>query len=512
MGYARGGFVRTGFVRTGFVRTGFVRIMLGAGAAAMMTLLLSACGSTGKPGGPSSSPGGGSGISVTVSPNATSISAGGTQTFAASVSGTSNTGVTWQASAGTISGTGNTVNYTSPSAPGSYTVTATSMADTSKSASANITAVTGSTTSCNGFAVGQEASLNGFRPFPASNPWNQDISAATVDANSNTIIGFIGTGVGLHADFGSPAIGIPYVVVDSTQAKVTVNVGGSADESDVVPMPVPASAPIEPGDGHVLVIDKGGCWLYELFQGSFSAGQWSATSSTMWDLLTYNNRPYTWTSADAAGLPIFAGLVRFDEVASGSINHAIRFTAPASRSAFVSPATHWAGNSSTSPIPMGMRLRLKSTFNVSTFSASNQVILNAMKKYGLLMTDNGSPMFITGAPDSRWDNNDLHKLGTVTADNFEVVQMPTLITQANVPTGAKPAISSFSASSTSVTAGTPVTLSWQATGASYYLVDPQAGPVRGNNVVVTPSATTTYTLSATNSFGRTEKTVTIQVH
>jgi hypothetical protein len=386
------------------------------------------------------------------------------------------------------------------------------MADASKSGSATITAVTGSTTSCNGFAVGQDASLNGFRLFPDSNPWNQDISAAPVDPNSSTIIGFIGTGVGLHADFGSPAIGIPYVVVDSTQAKVTVAVGGSADESDVIPMPVPPNAPIEPGDGHVLVIDKGGCWLYELFQGSLNAGQWSATSSTVWDLLTYNNRPYTWTSADAAGLPIFAGLVRFDEVASGAINHAIRFTAPASRSAFVSPATHWAGNSSSSPIPMGMRLRLKPTFNVSTFSTSNQVILNAMKKYGLLMADNGSPMFITGAPDSRWDNNDLHKLGTVTADNFEVVQMPTIITQANVPTGAKPAINSFTASSTSVTVGTPVTLSWQATGASYYLIDPQAGPVRGNNVIVTPSTTTIYTLSATNSFGRTEKTITIQVH
>jgi hypothetical protein len=226
---------------------------------------------------------------------------------------------------------------------------------------------------------------------------------------------------------------------------------------------------------------------------------------------TYNNRPLTWTSADAAGLPIFAGLVRFDEVAAGAINHAIRFTVPVTKSAFVSPATHWAGNSSSSPIPMGMRLRLKAGFNVSGFSASNQVILNAMKKYGLLMADNGSAMFITGAPDSRWDNTDLHKLGTVTADNFEVVQMPATITSANVPQGSAPTISSFTASATSVTAGTAVTLSWQAAGASYYLLDP-VGPVRGNSVVVNPSATTIYTLSATNSFGRTQKTITIQVH
>jgi len=359
--------------------------------------------------------------------------------------------------------------------------------------------------------------LNGFRPFPDANPWNQDISAAPVDPNSSAIIGFVGNTVGLHADFGTGTNGIPYIVVDSTtQAKVNVNIGAFSDESDVVPMPIPATAPIEgapsPGDNHVLVLDKNTCWLYELYQGKLTAGQWSATGSTVWDLQAYNDRPYTWTSADAAGLSIFAGLVRFDEVASGAINHAIRFTVPATKSAFVSPATHWAGNSSSSPIPMGTRLRLKSTFNVSTFSASNQVILNAMKKYGLILADNGSAIFITGAPDSRWNDSDLHLLGNVTAANFEVVQLPTEITSANVPQGSAPAISSFTASATSVTAGAAVTLNWQATGASYYLVNPEAGPVRGNSVVVNPSATTTYTLSATNSFGRSNATVTITVH
>ena len=324
----------------------------------------------------------------------------------------------------------------------------------------------------------------------------------------------------MHADFGSGTfagapIGIPYIVVDATQANVAVKVGGFAGQSDVVPMPIPVTAPIEgfpaAGDNHVLVLDKSNCWLYELYQGAVTTGQWSATGSAVWDLQTYNNRPYTWTSADAAGLPIFPGLIRFDEIAGGSINHAIRFTVPGTKSAFASPATHWAGTDSTSPIPMGMRLRLKSSFNVSTFSATNQIILNAMKKYGLLLADNGSAMFISGTPDSRWDNNDLHLLGNVTASNFEVVQLPTVITSANVPPGTAPTIGSFTASAGHVAAGTAVTLTWQATGASYYLVTPQSGPVRGNSVVVNPASTTTYTLSATNAFGRTKATVTVQV-
>jgi len=493
-----------------------MRCTTAAAVALMIAALLSSCG-----GGANSTSSGqnASGVSVAVSPSATSISAGGSQTFVASVAGTSNTNVTWNASAGVISGTGNTVNYTAPAAAGSYTVSATSAADTSKSASATITAVTGGTSACSGFALGQEASLNGFRPFPDTNPWNQDISTAQVDSNSATIIGFIG-GAGLHADFGSGTfagapIGIPYIVVDSTQANVAVNVGAFANQSDIVPSPIPVTAPIEgfptAGDNHVLVLDKSNCWLYELYQGSVTAGQWSATSTTVWDLQTYNNRPYTWTSADAAGLPIFPGLIRFDEIVNGAINHAIRFTVPGTKAAFVSPATHWAGTDSASPIPMGMRLRLKSGFNVSTFSTTNQIILNAMKKYGLLLADNGSPMFISGTPDSRWDNNDLHLLGGVTASDFEVVQLPTVITSGNVPTGTAPTIGSFTSSAPHVAAGTAITLTWQATGASYYLVTPQAGPVRGNSVVVNPAATTTYTLSATNAFGRTKATVTVQV-
>ncbi|HEX7288488.1 MAG TPA: hypothetical protein VF532_20050 [Candidatus Angelobacter sp.] len=491
-------------------------------ASACLALLLASCAGSAKSNPTAPGQTGAAGISVTISPSATSISAGGTQTFVATVSGNSNTAVTWKASSGSISGTGNTITYTAPAVAGSYTVTATSMADSSKSASAAVTvSTTGGANSCSGIALGEEASLNGFRPFPATNPWNQDISVAPVDANSATIISFIGNTVGLHADFGSgtlggSTIGIPYVVVDSTQQLVSVNVGQFAGESDVVPMRLPATAPIEgapnPGDNHVLLLDKSNCWLYELYQGALTAGQWSATGSAVWDLETYNDRPYTWTSADAAGLPIFPGLVRFDEVAAGAINHAIRFTVPGTKSAFVSPATHWAGTNSSSPIPMGLRLRLKSTFDVSKFSAANQVILNAMKKYGLLLADNGSAMFLSGAPDSRWDNNDLHLLGTVTASNFEVVQMPAAITSTNVPAGAAPTIASFTASSLNVTAGTAVALTWQASGASYYLVNPQIGPVRGNSVTANPSATTTYTLTATNAFGRKTASVTITVH
>ena len=161
---------------------------------------------------------------------------------------------------------------------------------------------------------------------------------------------------------------------------------------------------------------------------------------------------------------------------------------------------------------MGMRLRLKASFDVSGFSVSNQVILNALKKYGMIMADNGSSMYISGAPDDRWDNSDLHNLGQVQAQNFEVIQMTPLYMQSNVPAGAAPQITSFTASSTSVSAGTPTTLSWQVTGASYVIVSPQVGAVRGSSVSVSPTQSTTYTLYATNAFGRTTSTVNITVH
>ena len=377
---------------------------------------------------------------------------------------------------------------------------------------------------CSAISVGQGGSLNGFLPFPADNLWNKNIASAPVDPNSAAIINYIGTTDPVHPDFGSgeyngSSIGIPYIVVDSSQAPVAINFTAYGDESDPGPMPVPASAPIEgypnpgSGDRHVLVLDNSTCWLYELYSSyPQTDGSWNAGSAAVWDLLADGQRPLTWTSADAAGLSIFAGLARYDEVASGAIKHALRFTLQNSRAAFVPPASHWAATTSNAnAAPMGMRLRLKSSFDISGFSAANQVILTALQQYGMIMADNGSNMYISGAPDDRWDNDDLHNLDQVTAADFEVVQMNPIYTQSNLPTGAVPAIASFTASPATVSAGANVTLSWNVTGASYFDVTPQVGAIRGNSVVVTPSQTTTYTLNATNEFGRSTSTVTVTV-
>jgi len=372
--------------------------------------------------------------------------------------------------------------------------------------------------------VGQLTGLNGFVPFGANSLWNTDISASPVDPNSANIINFIGSTVTLHADFGSgmvqhQTLGIPYQVVAGTQAKVPVTLGTFFDESDPGPEPIPANALIEgypkPGNGdrHVLVLEKDGCWLYELFNATLKNGKWSANSTAIWDMTISEQRPYTWTSTDAAGLPVFAGLVRYDEVAAGAIHHALRFTVPTSQKAFVLPATHWASTTTNSSAPpMGTRLRLKAGFDISTYPADDQVILTAMKKYGLILADNGSGIFFTGAPDDRWNNTDLNMLRNITASNFEVAQMGTIYTPSNVPTGPSPTISSFAANPASVSAGSPVTLSWTVTNSTYNIIDPQAGPVRAASVVVVPSATTTYTLSSTNEFGRATASTTVTVH
>jgi hypothetical protein len=377
---------------------------------------------------------------------------------------------------------------------------------------------------CSGMTVGQLTSLNGFVPFQSSSLWNTDISTAPVDPNSTNYINFIGSTVTLHPDFGAgtfhnQTIGIPYQVVAGTQAKVPVTLGLYFDESDPGPEPIPSNALIEgypkPGNGdrHVLVLEKDGCWLYELFNAALSKGKWSADATAIWDMTINDQRPYTWTSADAAGLPVFVGLARYDEVAAGAINHALRFTVPTSQKAFVLPATHWAStNTSTSAPPMGLRLRLKASFDISSYPVDDQVILTALKKYGMILADNGSAIFISGAPDNRWNNTNLNLLKQITASNFEVVQTGTIYTPANVPTGPNPTISSFTANPTSISAGQPVTLSWSVSNSTYNIIDPTAGPVRGTSIVVNPSATTTYTLYTTNSFGRTTATVTVTVH
>ena len=373
-------------------------------------------------------------------------------------------------------------------------------------------------------SLGRAASLNGFVPFPADNAWNQDISSAPVDPNSSAIINFIGASTPLHPDFGAglysgQTIGIPYIVVSGSPfVKVRYTAYGS--ESDPGPMPVPKNAPIEgypkPGNGdrHVLVLDRDNCWLYELYHSYLQTdGSWKAGSGAVWDLLNDEQRPYTWTSVDAAGLPIFPGLARYDEVASGQIQHALRFTLQYSQTAFTPPASHWAGNSTNAyAAPMGMRLRLKSSYDITSFPPQSQVILAALKKYGMIMADNGTSMFIGGDPDNRWNNNDLNTLKQVPASAFEVVLINPLYTPSNVPTGPSPMISSFTANPSTASAGQPVTLSWNVTGASYFVISPQVGAVRGNSTVVSPTVTTAYTLYGTNRYGRSTATVRVTVH
>jgi hypothetical protein len=372
-------------------------------------------------------------------------------------------------------------------------------------------------------SLGRGGSLHGFLPFPADSAWNQDISAAQVDPNSSAIIGFIGTSTPLHPDFGAglyqgSSIGIPYIVVSGTPL-VNINFTAYGPESDPGPMPIPSGAPIEgypaPGDGdrHVLVLDRDNCWLYELYGAhARSDGGWNVASSAVWDLLNDEQRPYTWTSADAAGLSVFAGLARYDEVASGEIKHALRFTLQDSLMAFTPPASHWAANSSNpNAAPMGMRMRLKSSYDISSFPTQAQVVLAALKKYGMIMADNGSSMYIGGDPDNRWDNDDLGTLKQVPASAFDVVQITPLYTPNNLPTGKVPVMNSFTANPATISAGQPVTLTWKATGASYFLLSPQVGAVRGNSVVVMPTTTTTYTLSGTNAFGRSKRRVTVTV-
>lgn len=287
--------------------------------------------------------------------------------------------------------------------------------------------------------LGENASLNGARPFPDDNPWNTAIDTEPVDSNSDAIIASIGAGTGLHPDFGTvwegAPIGIPYVVVPAEQPAVSVTFDYD-DESDPGPYPVPADAPIEggsnsDGDRHILVIDRDNWLLYELFY-AFKTGpsSWQAGSGAIFDLSSNDVRPAGWTSADAAGLPIFPGLVRYDEVVErGEINHAIRFTCYPTRKAYVYPARHYASsNTSANLPPMGMRVRLKSDFNISGFSANVQVILRALKKYGLILADNGSDWYISGAPDPRWNDDELHELGDVQGSDFEVVQMNNIVT------------------------------------------------------------------------------------
>jgi len=283
--------------------------------------------------------------------------------------------------------------------------------------------------------LGIGARLNGAVPFPADNAWNTDISGAPVDANSANLIASIGLSTGLHPDFG-PTFGIPYEVVSGSQAPMTINFTAYGDESEPGPYPIPPDAPVEDGgDQHVLVIDRDHNRLYELFGAvAQSDGSWNAACGAVFHLDSDNVRPTAqpgWTSADAAGLPIFPGLVRYEEASAGLIAHAVRFTVQSSRRAYVPPANHWASSSTNVNLPpMGMRVRLKASFAIpANFSTQSKAILQALKTYGMIVADNGSNWYITGAPDARWDSSTLNReLGSVKGSDFEVLRMDGLVT------------------------------------------------------------------------------------
>jgi len=465
-------------------------------------------------------PGGTAGVAYT----GTVTASGGTTPYTFSASGLPS-GLTISSSTGAITGSTTTVETATVSVTVTDSTTPTAQTATSSLSITISTATAG--VACGNITTGNLGSLNGFVPFPVSNAWNTNIASAAVDPNSATIISAL-TGSNLHPDFSTPAdgnYGIPYVVVDSNSTSgVNVDMNGYPDQSDITPYPIPATAPIEGypancttnGDDHVLVLDKTKCWLYETWSTELCNGSWSASNGAVWDLTTSERRPNGWTSADAAGLPVFPGLVRYDEVAAGAINHAIRVTVGNTKSDsnggyFVAPATHAAGNSASTSNIIGMRLRLKASFNISSYSAANQVILKAMQQYGLIVADNGSNMYFEGTPDARWNDGDLHNLGNVDASSFDVVQMGTAYDASTAPTGAAPTISSFAASQTTVAAGTAVTLTWTVSGDSYDFID-VVGMVRGGSQTVTPTKTTTYTLNSTNQYGRSTKAVTVTVN
>jgi len=284
--------------------------------------------------------------------------------------------------------------------------------------------------------------LSGCAVLPANNVWNTSIDRLPVDPNSKAYVATIGADKPLVSDFGSGTfqggpIGIPFVVVPGTQPKVPLSFQ-YADESDPGPYPIPPDAPIEggaqsKGDRHVLVLDRDNCVLYEVFSAyPQSGGSWKAGSGAIFKLNSNSLRPDTWTSSDAAGLPVVPGLVRYDEVAAGEIRHAIRFTVPQTRRAYVWPGRHFASSLTGSQYPpMGARFRLKASFDISSFSPDNQVILRALKKYGMILADNGSPWFISGAPDDRWSNDRLRDLKRVHGSDFEAIDESSLMIDSN---------------------------------------------------------------------------------
>jgi hypothetical protein len=259
--------------------------------------------------------------------------------------------------------------------------------------------------------------------FPASSAWNQQVDRLPVTSDSARIVAAVGADRPLHPDFGT-RYGIPYVTVSGSKVKKSRVSFAYADESDKGPYPIPASPPVENGsDRHVLIVDREACRLYELFAAARSGSSWTAGSGAIFDLRSNRQRPAGWTSADAAGLPILPGLARYDEVKAGAIRHALRFTVPRTRRAYIAPARHFASSSSDPALPpMGLRMRLRASFPTAGYPRQARIVLDALKRYGMILADNGSPWFVSGAPSPGWDDEALDTLKRVRGADLEVVK------------------------------------------------------------------------------------------
>jgi len=374
------------------------------------------------------------------------------------------------------------------------------------------------------FGQAQAPSIGNCTVLPADDIWNTRIDQLPVHPSSSTWVATIGASAPLHPDFGSGLydggpIGIPYVTVPGTQTKYAASFTYQS-ESDPGPYGIPLNAPIEggsssTGDRHAISIDTDHCILYEIYAAFPQAASWQGGSGAIFNLLSDALRPASWTSADAAGLPIFPGLVRYDEITAGAIRHAIRFTVPHTQNSYVWPARHEASSLTGAQYPpMGARFRLKASFDISKFSATNQIILTELQRYGMMLADNGSSWYISGAPDSRWNNDDLHALTTIAGSNFEAVDVSPLMVdpnsgqarQTSVSVGVSPAAASVPENgkqqfTATVLGNADQSVTWDVNGtiggnSTVGFIDSISGLYTAPSVVPSPATVTVHATSA----------------